>query len=164
MNDLKKGSVSLLFGLPTDKRDDEKLLSDFFSEGEAHIVCGGSTAARVASYLGKSLSVDLVSDDPDVPPMAHIEGVTLVTEGILTVRQVPRLLKTAKTAVFGKDGASQIAKYLAEASNIVFHVGLAESAEKASLGLRAAEKAELIYAISEILTPMGITVKTVIYP
>lgn len=168
MAETKKGSINLLFGLPADQSGDEKLISDFLSAEGVHIVCGGSTATRVASHLGRSLSVELYSEDPKIPPKAHIDGITLVTEGILTMRRVLALLNEAEngaTQCLGKgDGASQIVNCLIGAENICFHVGLSESPEKNALGLYAAEKAELISAISEMLIHMGKTVKTVIYP
>jgi hypothetical protein len=35
----------------------------------------------------------LVFEDPELPPVSHMEGIDLVTEGILTITKVTRILK-----------------------------------------------------------------------
>ena len=64
------------------------MMSLFFSKEGKHIVCGGSTSTLVARYLGKKLESTLDFDDPEIPPIAKIEGVDLVTEGVITINKV----------------------------------------------------------------------------
>lgn len=64
-------------------------MSLFFSKGGKHIVCGGTTSKIAAKYLGKPLKVSLDSgDDPSIPAKGEIEGVDLVTEGVITMNRV----------------------------------------------------------------------------
>ncbi len=73
--------VNLMIGPPSHKEDDENILRLFFGKEGKRIVCGGTTSQLVARYLGKDVIPDLDYIDEDVPPIAHIAGVDLVTEG-----------------------------------------------------------------------------------
>lgn len=71
--------------------------------------------------------------DPEIPPIAELEGVDLVTEGVITVNRVLTYAKdylednTSYTQwSYKKDGASLIARLLfEEATDINFFVGKA---------------------------------------
>ena len=43
--------------------------------------------------MGRDISVELKYYDDEVPPIAYLEGIDLVTEGILTLSAAERLLK-----------------------------------------------------------------------
>ena len=84
----KRVPMNLLFGPPSNRDDNDRMMSLFFSKEGKHIVCGGTTSTVVARYLHKELrpSLNFVADD--IPPTAEIEGVDLVTEGVITVNKV----------------------------------------------------------------------------
>ncbi len=46
------------------------------------VVCGGSSANIISRVLNRPITTSLDYTDPDVPPMAHIDGMDLVTEGV----------------------------------------------------------------------------------
>ncbi len=79
---------NILFGLPSSPNDDAKVLDSFLSLEGLHVVCGGTTAQVVAKKLGKPLKVSLHYEDKDVPPIGYIEGIDLVTEGVITMSRV----------------------------------------------------------------------------
>ena len=87
------------------------------------IICGGTTANIVARELGRtirdSLQVGAVSD---IPPAAEMEGVDLVTEGILTLTRVARLLEQDE-APREKNPAVQLYDILLDSDSIEFIVG-----------------------------------------
>ena len=56
-------------------------------------VCGGTTSKIVARELGQRIDVELKYYDEEVPPTAHIEGIDLVTEGILTLSAAEKRMK-----------------------------------------------------------------------
>ena len=69
-----------------------------------------------------------------MPPIAEIEGVDLVTEGVITINKVldlrqrlpGRITRRTRSGAFKKDGASLIARLLfEEATDINFFVGRA---------------------------------------
>ena len=84
----KREPMNLLFGPPSNRDDCDKMMSLFFSKEGKHIVCGGTTSTIAAKYLGKPLRPKLEFVDKDVPPIAEIEGVDLVTEGVITINKV----------------------------------------------------------------------------
>ena len=129
----ERETVNIMFGPPAKKRDDEKACSLFFGLEGKHIVCGGVTAAVAARYLGKEILPDNVNMDETIPPMSIIDGVDLVTEGMLTLQRVSEyaedyLGRNSKCFDWNcsLDGASLIASALFEEStDINFFIGTA---------------------------------------
>ena len=85
----KREPMNILFGPPSNRDECSRMMSLFFSKEGKHIVCGGTTSSIVSQYLQKPIKVDLnISRNSDVPPTAEIEGVDLVTEGVITMSRV----------------------------------------------------------------------------
>ena len=84
----KREPMNLLFGPPSNRDDCDRMMNLFFSKEGKHIICGGTTSSIAAKYLGKPLKATLSFERSDVPPIAEIEGVDLVTEGVITVNKV----------------------------------------------------------------------------
>ena len=129
----KREPMNILFGPPSNRDDANRMMSLFFSKEGKHIICGGTTSSIAAKYLGKPLQTSLKFERSDVPPIAYIDGIDLVTEGVITMNKV---IEYAKDYMgdnllyedwnFKKDGASQIARLLfEEATDINFFVGKA---------------------------------------
>ena len=129
----KREPMNLLFGPPRNRDDCDRMMSLFFSKEGKHIVCGGTTSSIAAKYLGKPLRATLNFEQSDVPPIAEIEGVDLVTEGVITINKVIEYAKDAldKNELYDQwsikqDGASKICRLLfEEATDINFYVGRA---------------------------------------
>ncbi len=117
----QRETVNLMFGPPTDRNDSEKMHNLFCSKAGKRIVCGGTTSSILASYLDKKLMPSLDFGDSDIPPIATLEGVDLVTEGVITINRVldyarDYLGANEQYAVWsvGRDGASLISRMLFE--------------------------------------------------
>ena len=129
----KREPMNLLFGPPSNRDDCDRMMSLFFSKEGKHIICGGTTSTIAAKYLGKPLKPSLKFERSDIPPTAEIEGVDLVTEGVITINKVieyakDMLDKNEKYEEWGfsNDGASLICRLLfEEATDINFYVGRA---------------------------------------
>ena len=161
--------MNLLIGPAKNPEDDEKMLSLFFSKEGKHIVCGGTTSTIVSRYLDKPVMMDSEYIDKDVPPTASIEGVDLVTEGVLTINKV---LEYAKSYLnnndkyydwsYKRDGASMISTYLIkEATDIHIFVGRAMNPahQNPELPINFNIKMHLIDELATCLQKMGKRVK-----
>ena len=131
-------SVSILTGPPANKELDAFAVSRLLDAEGAKIICGGSTSQMAARILGKELEVDWIppwkrtGDAPKPkrgsPPTARLEGMDLVTEGILTLGQTVELLRQARTVddlPHDSDAATRLARYLLVADDILLIVGSA---------------------------------------
>jgi hypothetical protein len=165
----QRQSVNLMIGPPVSPADVPKMMALFFSKEGKHILCGGTTSTLAAEFLGKPLVAAGRSVDPGIPPMASIEGVDLVTEGIITIHRVLEYARDyAKNNEiythwnYGKDGASQIARLLfEEATDINFYVGKAVNPahEGEHLPIGFSVKMRLIDELAACLTGMGKRIK-----
>lgn len=165
----KREPMNILFGPPSNRDDANRMMSLFFSKEGKHIVCGGTTSSIVAKYLGKQIKTNLSFEKSDVPPIAEIEGVDLVTEGVITINKVVEYAKDAvkdgklydKWSV-GKDGASLICRLLfEEATDINFYVGRAinPAHQNPDLPINFNIKMNLVEQLSLYLKQMGKRIK-----
>ena len=165
----KREPMSLVVGPPSNRDDDQKMMSLFFSKEGKHIVCGGSTSTLVARYLGKKLESTLDFDDPEIPPIAKIEGVDLVTEGVITINKVLTYARDylGENTMYmdwssKRDGASQIARLLFEdATDINFYVGRAinPAHQNPDLPINFNIKMQLVDELADCLKKMGKRIK-----
>ena len=164
----KRVPMNMLFGPPSNRDDADRMMSLFFSKEGKHIVCGGTTSSIVAKYLNKPLKAKL-DFTSDMPPIAEIEGVDLVTEGVITVN---RVLEYANDYLgenkfyehwnFKKDGASLISRLLfEEATDINFYVGRAinPAHQNPDLPINFNIKMNLVSELTKCLKKMGKRIK-----
>ena len=165
----KRVPMNILFGPPRDRDDCNRMMSLFFAKEGKHIVCGGTTSSIAAKYLGKKVEADISFVRSDIPPIAKIEGVDIVTEGVITVN---RVVEYAKDAIgenklyekwsYGHDGASLICRMLfEEATDINFYVGRAVNPahQNPDLPINFNIKMNLVEELSACLKQMGKHIK-----
>ncbi len=165
----KREPMNLIIGPPTNRSDCSRMMSLFFSKEGKHIVCGGTTSTIAADFLKKPLIPQLEYFDDDTPPTAIIEGVDLVTEGVITISKVLTYAtdyidenESYKQWIYKKDGASKIARLLfEEATDINFFVGTAinPAHQNPNLPINFNIKMRLIDELSECLKKMGKRIK-----
>lgn len=111
-------------GPPYEKDKDSELASKVSSYNGKVILCGGTTADIIARETNKTVIDELIFEDPDLPPESFLEGIDLVTEGILTLQKVNEILKTYNNSVkLGKGPADKIVRLLMESDEIHFIIG-----------------------------------------
>ena len=123
-----KRVANVFTGPPARREADGEWVEHFTRRLGQRVVCGGTTAKIVARHLGQALDVDLSTITPEVPPIARLPGVDLVTEGILTLTRLRDLLHvgTDRGAVrFQVDGASSLLRLLLEVDHVHFLLGQA---------------------------------------
>ena len=165
----RREPMNILFGPPSNRDDNERMMSLFFSKEGKHIICGGTTSSIAAKFLGKPLVPTLEFERSDVPPIATLEGVDLVTEGVITMN---RVIEYARDYLnenqlyekwnFNRDGASLISRLLfEEATDINFYVGRAVNPahQNPELPINFNIKMNLVEELSDCLRKMGKRIK-----
>ena len=165
----KRVPMNLMFGPPASRDDNDRMMSLFFSKEGKHIICGGTTSSIAAKYLRKPLKATLNFEMSDVPPIAELEGVDLVTEGVITVNKVVEYAKDYlgenkyyEHWSFRRDGASLICRLLfEEATDINFYVGRAinPAHQNPDLPINFHIKMNLVEELSKCLRKMGKKIK-----
>ena len=165
----KREPMNILFGPPSNRDDCDRMMSLFFSKEGKHIICGGTTSSIAAKFLNKPLKPSLKFERSDIPPIAELEGVDLVTEGVITVNRVleyarDHLAENTKYDIWSqhRDGASLISRLLfEEATDINFYVGRAinPAHQNPDLPITFSIKMSLVEELSECLRQMGKRIK-----
>lgn len=88
------------------------------------ILCGATTADIIAREWNKTIQDTFDFTDPDLPPVSYMEGVDLITEGILTLTKVSNLLRDYnQNTLLDKGPAGLITSMILESDEIHFIVG-----------------------------------------
>lgn len=114
-------------GPPLDRKNDVFLAEKVAAYKGDILICGGTTARIIARELGREINVVLRPDPARLPPVSKMEGVSLITEGVLTLEKVKKLLEKAAPDLFpmGKGTDVRVAQMLLDHDNIEFMVGTA---------------------------------------
>lgn len=165
----KREPMNILFGPPSDPDDAERMMNLFFSKEGKHIICGGTTASIAAKHLRVPLRAGSGEMVGGIPPTSELEGVDLVTEGVITMSRVVEYAHDFigenaqyETWSYGRDGASMICRLLfEEATDINFYVGRAVNPahQDPNLPINFHIKMRLVDELSEALRTMGKRVK-----
>ena len=118
----KPRKLLLLSGPPFDESKDREIaeMIDYYDGKTA--ICGGTTANIIERELCLTCEMDKTSLDPDIPMASKMKGIDLVTEGILTLTEVYRMLKEGISE--DKDNAAtRLAHLLLDSDKIDFVIG-----------------------------------------
>jgi hypothetical protein len=130
-------SVTVWSGPPADAALDQVALERLMAEPGVRIICGDTTAKIAARLLEGDLEIEGRPPEGwgEVPPTARLEGVDLVTEGLITLSRAREELRAADRArdlPRAQDGATRLARGLLAADVIHFIVGLAVNPQQAA--------------------------------
>mgnify|MGYP000127455779 FL=1 len=166
----EKKLVNLMTGPAQCQEDDEGMVTDFMADENAvKVVCGGTSANIVARVLEKEINVAFTGEiDPNIPPTASIEGIDLVTEGVVTMNRFLKLLEQytrddeIDEAFFIEldkpNGASMLAKLLIEqCTDLHLFVGKAVNAayQNTELPFQLGVRQKLVDQIEDVLKRLG---------
>lgn len=111
-------------GPPYDEKKDKYLAGQVKEFPGKKILCGGTTATIVSRELHLPIETDLNIIDRELPPASRMEGIDLVTEGILTLSKVERHLTKNEIEKLKLNGpAEQMVRMLQDSDKITFIVG-----------------------------------------
>ena len=135
---LQATDTRIMVGPPIHPEDDERLVRRLLQASGKRICCGGTTSNIVSRITGQPIEMDLLESlVGDVPPIAYIKGIDLVTEGVLTLGKANEHLKECVASeeylqrlIEGheKDGASLLCRMLLkDSTKITFMVGCSDN-------------------------------------
>ncbi|WP_246110721.1 hypothetical protein [Thermosediminibacter litoriperuensis] len=138
------------------------------SEGKK-VVCGGTTANIVSRETGRKIITNMDYADPAVPPAGSIEGIDLVTEGLITLTRCVEVLRNFVSRYSfsphfldeirkKRDGVSMLADLLVNRStHIRFLVGRAVNPAHRNpyLPEGAGDKLKIVEELAQILKKCG---------
>jgi hypothetical protein len=111
-------------GPPFDEKKDRELSDTVDMFKGRIIICGATTADIIGRELNRDIDSSLEFHDKELPPVSYMEGIELLTEGILTLGKVSRILdKYQEDTRLGYGPADQIIKILLESDIVEFVVG-----------------------------------------
>ncbi len=164
-----KKRVKLMTGPPRYPENDEMAVKQLM-EGQAwRIVSGGTSANIVARILNKEVTdIEDQTLHPYVPPIAHISGIDLTTEGVLTLSYALKLLERYTTdpdldeafydELDEENGGSMIAKVLIEECTdleIILGTAVNEAHQKANLAFRLHARNQLAEHLKRLMEKLG---------
>ena len=109
-------------GPPYDEKKDRYLAEKVRDFKGKKVLCGGTTATIISRELNLPLKVSMDITDKELPPLSSLEGIDLVTEGILTLSKVERLL-TQGIPEKSQGPAQDLIRLLQNSDKITFEVG-----------------------------------------
>lgn len=159
---IRDKKVVLLSGPPVDKSRDSEIVNKFKNARGKKIICGGTTARIVSRELKKSYKPGKIVDK-DIPPVGYIEGVDLVTEGVIALQKATSILEhilntTDYEVLYKEDGSSKLAKMLYEDSlHIKLMVGKSVNQTNQILELsnKLSNKVDILNHLKDVLIKLG---------
>jgi hypothetical protein len=114
----------IVTGPPYEKKKDIELAMAVHKYQGKKIICGATTAEVIARELGLEIRDSFEFIDNDLPPISYINGINLVTEGILTLGKVTEMLREHDSnSVLGHGPADQIVDLILQSDEIHIIIG-----------------------------------------
>lgn len=165
----KRKVVHLMTGPAQYKEDDIRMVQEFMENAEAvKCVSGGTTSAVVARVLGKQVDVSLNYVDDKVPPLSYIDGINLVTEGVVTMNRTLQLLEWYTKddeidenfflELSKPNGASMLAEILIDCcTDLVLFVGCAinEAYQNPELPFQMGVRQKIVDQLVDVMKRLG---------
>lgn len=155
LNIREKRILNIMVGPPEDKNKDKFVVEKFINSPGKKIICGGTTGQIVERITGKKIDIDVRSISKISPPIGYMEGIDLVTEGIITLTQVFRYYENQIDEL--GVGAKKLIELLESADVINFLVGrsINPAHQNPLFTHDISLKFRLIHDISKILEKKG---------
>ena len=118
----RKPRKSLVFTGPPYHMDKDNYYANVFKEFDGKkAISGGTTANLISRELNIPIDTPVLVNAGKLPSVSYMEGVDLVTEGILTLTKTYEYLEDETE--MKKDAAGDLVKFLLDSDCILFMVG-----------------------------------------
>ena len=125
---IREPRLAMLCSCPPSLSQEIALLAERLRTFDGYrIVCGHLLAEQIARSWNVPLRQRLTSTDPELPPQWDIEGLDLVTEGLLTLSKVLEILQHYDETPTGRGPAYHICELLLASDRIEIVVGMRRS-------------------------------------
>ncbi len=118
------------------------------------IISGATTSEIISRELRRSITDETIVDTT-LPPSSKMEGIDIVTEGVLTLNKVIRLLEVIKNPFLelGRGPADQVCQILLDSDDIYILVGtkINESHHDPTLSVEIEIRRSLIQRLQKVL-------------
>jgi len=108
-------------GPPFDSAKDSYYAGMLFNFKGRKAICGGTTANLVSRELKIPIRTQLGFNFGKLPPVAFMDGIDLVTEGVLTLTKARDNLEAGE--LYAEDAAGKLVDFLLDSDCITFMVG-----------------------------------------
>ncbi|HQI78403.1 MAG TPA: hypothetical protein PK845_02795, partial [Petrotogaceae bacterium] len=158
----------ILTGPPLDPKTDYFYVQKLLDYDGKKVVCGGTTSNIVSRISKKELEIDIKDiKKNDLPPYGKMSGIDLVTEGVLTLQALNKILLCCKKNMYeldfdGNDNAAEkLFLILRDCDEIDFLVGRKVNAfyHNPALPFDMSIRSNLIRDISKNLERLGKEIK-----
>ena len=109
-------------GAPYEQRQDAYYANIFDKFPGKKAICGGTTATVIGRELGRQVAMNSEAPSGDLPPQFRMDGVDLVTEGIVTLNRALTYLENDQ--LDRRDPAGALVKFMLASDTIYFIVGV----------------------------------------
>lgn len=86
-------AINIFTGPPLLREMDEMVVREFMRSPGKKVICGGTAANIVSRELKRKLTVDIETITDEIPPISHMQGFELITEGLITMKYTLEYLK-----------------------------------------------------------------------
>jgi hypothetical protein len=129
--------VNILTGPPENYEDDKKFVKDFINQRGIKIICGGTTSKIVSKELRLALEIKENSLNDSVSPASYkIDGINLVTEGIVTLNHVYNLIDEDTSKYIDESDVYEFCEFLKLADRVNFLIGHSTNKDMDSIQFR----------------------------
>jgi hypothetical protein len=150
----KPRDLVLASGPPFHKEHDKQLVEQVMNFNGKKIVSGGTTAQIFSRELERKITVDLRYRDREIPPFSHMEGLDLVTEGMLTLNRAAVELENRVPVEEIKSAAvRKFVELILQSDRILFLVGtkINEAHQDPNIPAEIGIRRSIIHRIREVL-------------
>jgi hypothetical protein len=146
----KPRRLLIVTGAPANRERDFAFARRFREFDGRKVIAGGTTSEVIARELGLPFLGSMVSLNDGLPPISVLETADLVTEGVMTLSRVERLLRDPDRETHRPDGvAERLIKLIQGADLIEFCVGAATN--EFHYDLQCKMRVQLVRDMAELL-------------
>lgn len=142
--------LTIATGAPGNRERDFAFARRFDSATGSKVIAGGTTSDLIARELELKFSGTMLSLNDGLPPISQLDGVDLVSEGVMTLSRVERLLRGDEADFRQQDGAAErMARLILNADLIELIVGTASNESHFDLEYKL--RVQLVKDIAELI-------------